>query len=1252
MATPALFLNALSIVLGSFQYGHHIGELNSPQKVITTCPEAPYPDPNSLGAHVQDWVQADGSLPACIPMTNTEWSVLVATLTLGGLVGSLFVGSRLADRLGRRSALMVNNVSLSIGSLIMGCASSYMAMLLGRFLIGLGCGVVTVIVPMYLAEVSPPELRGTLGVMNQLGIVVGILFSQVLGLYFSTATGWRVILLTGAGVSLLQVLLLPFCVESPRYLALQPGGSANAKRALQILRGRQDVTKEIRDWTRQDDRAVLAEEEGHGGASPLLHESSEGLLVGGAGLGDDDESQQPKAFHALKSSRGLSVAEFVTMPRYRYPALILLLVQLSQQLSGINGVIFYSTAIMSQILPSSGAMITVYISIVNVIMTLIAAYVMDKAGRRTLLMASSTAMGASSFFLAMSLNYEIPMLSAFSIIAFVASFAIGLGPIPFLIIPEVVDTTAVASASAFALSVNWTTNFCVSVMFLKLQEWWHGNVFYMFFLLLAGLTVAINRIIPETRGKTAEEIANIYIQRNNQGSLRNSNLHKKPQSLESIDNISLFIMACPFCGGNSIEYDAGQGNATCTKCGAVLEENTIIAEVSFSESGAGAASVVGTFVGEGKAGARTSGPGRRQTSQESREKTLDAARRRIANMAVPLKLNEHHVEVAQRYFNLAITNNFIQGRRSDHVVACCLYIVCRMERTTHMLIDFSELLQLNVFKLGVTFLHLSKQLNLTLPLVDPSLYISRFANMLDFGEDTQRVANDALRLVSRMDRDWIRTGRRPAGICGACLLIAARMHHYRRSQQEIIQVVKIGESTLRRRLDEFAATSSGQLTVADFREIWLEDAADPPSFSKSRKRTHFELGEDEEAEEEINREILRRGERRHKIDLQGVKEGDEEVEEGHIETETTTGAPVMRSHNATQIAGMTQTKEVAKAENGEKENGEAEEEAEEAEEDIDEDDELLEEEMEEEMEAAMENPLIREEAARLDAEEEARKLIPFEDLDDVDDDEIESVILNEEEVKVKTQVWMELNKDYLLEQEAKRERLEKERLNGVIHTKKGRKKSKRNAPGPSATAAEAGKNILQPKLPRQKSKKINYEALETMDDLFDTKPVNYNEGSPAPVMSIFEEPGLKTPSRSRQSSIPPSREGSARPGRLSSVSRMIKNKGGSAVKFSATPTGSRTVSREQSMQARSLGSQREGSLVLADEDEDEIIAPPKSRTRAEREADATPAPEAEEQAEEEYVEEADEAPQSFTALMGYTQTEDDYYDNYNEDDWE
>ncbi|KAF9366230.1 hypothetical protein BGX34_004919 [Mortierella sp. NVP85] len=461
MATPALFLNALTIVLGSFQYGYHIGELNSPQHVITTCPDSP--DPSTSG----------DDIPTCIPMSNSEWSVLVATLTLGGLIGALFLGSGLANHLGRRRASMLNSFSLLFGSLVMGTASTYQAMLVGRFLIGIGCGVVTVIVPMYLAEVSPPEHRGSLG--------------------------WRTILLTGAALSALQMFLLPFCVESPRFLALQPGGAVKAKRALQILRGRQDVGKEIRDWTRQDDRAVAAEEEGLSGSSPLLHDPSDSAR-------GEEQPLQHRTFDA-HGSGNISVVEFVLLPQYRRQAIILLVVQLTQQLSGINGVIFYSTAIMSQVLPSSGAMITVYISIVNTIMTLISAYLMDKAPRRTLLLTSSVSMGACSFVLAFSLGYEIPVLSAISIIAFVASFAIGLGPIPFLIIPEVVDTVGVASASAFALSINFIANFTVAALFLKLQEWWGGNVFYLFCMILAGLSVAMHRIVPETKGKTPEEVA-------------------------------------------------------------------------------------------------------------------------------------------------------------------------------------------------------------------------------------------------------------------------------------------------------------------------------------------------------------------------------------------------------------------------------------------------------------------------------------------------------------------------------------------------------------------------------------------------------------------------------------------------------------------------------------------------------------------------------------------------------------------------
>jgi transcription factor IIIB 90 kDa subunit len=142
----------------------------------------------------------------------------------------------------------------------------------------------------------------------------------------------------------------------------------------------------------------------------------------------------------------------------------------------------------------------------------------------------------------------------------------------------------------------------------------------------------------------------------------------------------------------------------------------------------------------------------------------------------------------------------------------------------------------NVFELGHVYLQLVQALHLQLPLIDPAHHISRFAALLEFGDDTGKVAADAVRLVQRFDRDWLARGRRPAGVCGAALLLAARMNHFRRSVEEIVQVVKIADSTLKKRLEEFKATPSAQLSLADFRAVWLEEEMDPPAFTKGREK--------------------------------------------------------------------------------------------------------------------------------------------------------------------------------------------------------------------------------------------------------------------------------------------------------------------------------------------------------------------------------------------------------------------------------
>ncbi|KAF9457531.1 cyclin-like protein [Collybia nuda] len=319
---------------------------------------------------------------------------------------------------------------------------------------------------------------------------------------------------------------------------------------------------------------------------------------------------------------------------------------------------------------------------------------------------------------------------------------------------------------------------------------------------------------------------------------------------------------CNDCGGTVIEYDTAAGNGFCVKCGTVVEENTIVNEVAFGETSNGAAMVQGSFVGQGATHARMTGPYGNRGNNESREQTIANASKKIQSIASVLRLSDIVCLAATRMYTLAVEHKFTKGRKSLNVVAVCLYVACRQKETrNYMLIDFSDLLQVNVFELGHTYLQLVQTLNLRLPLVDPSHYISRFAALLEFGDETHKVATDAVRLVQRFDRDWMTRGRRPAGICGAALLLAARMNNFRRSVEEIVQVVKIADTTLKKRLDEFKNTPSGSLTLADFRNVWLDEEMDPPAFTKGKEK---EDAGREEAGGSENGEACERGKHKEK----------------------------------------------------------------------------------------------------------------------------------------------------------------------------------------------------------------------------------------------------------------------------------------------------------------------------------------------------------------------------------------------------
>ena len=225
-------------------------------------------------------------------------------------------------------------------------------------------------------------------------------------------------------------------------------------------------------------------------------------------------------------------------------------------------------------------------------------------------------------------------------------------------------------------------------------------------------------------------------------------------------------------------------------------------------------------------------------NRDADEFKLSKAYKMIDNIANNLNLQKHIVEESKRLYKLTQSKNWVQGRHTSHVVAAAMYTVCRKERTPHLLIDFSDFLGINLYTLGGCYLKLIKFLHFEMPVIDPSLFIHRFCAKLEFGDKHKEVSMTALRLVQRMKRDWMSHGRRPTGLVGAAILIAAKYHGFKRTTNQIVQTVHVCDETIRKRLVEFKQTPIARLTREEFEKIDLEKdikgECDPPSFKKAR----------------------------------------------------------------------------------------------------------------------------------------------------------------------------------------------------------------------------------------------------------------------------------------------------------------------------------------------------------------------------------------------------------------------------------
>ncbi|CAN0512460.1 unnamed protein product, partial [Ectocarpus sp. 12 AP-2014] len=336
--------------------------------------------------------------------TTAEWSLAVSVFAIGGPFGAILAGT-VSNRNGRRGAIIVNTWIYLIGGLLFALAPTVLWLVPARFMIGFACGCVfsSVVVPIYLGELAPPTLRGTLGTMTQFALVTGILGSNLLAFPLATPSGWRWMFAVTPLLALVELVCMPLILESPRWLLAKDEYSMEARLAIGKLRG---LT---------DDNDIQIE------IDHILEASS-----------------AQRTSHTSAHSRG-AVLDLFMDKRQRLLVVSFLILHAAQQLTGINAVFYYSNSFFVGIIdnPLIG---TTLVGVVNVIATYVALQLMDKTGRVPLMMWSTGGMLASTVVVTLSLLGMLPnVIAVFGVMAFVTFFEIGLGPIPWLIVAEMFD---------------------------------------------------------------------------------------------------------------------------------------------------------------------------------------------------------------------------------------------------------------------------------------------------------------------------------------------------------------------------------------------------------------------------------------------------------------------------------------------------------------------------------------------------------------------------------------------------------------------------------------------------------------------------------------------------------------------------------------------------------------------------------------------------------------------------------------------
>ena len=389
---------------------------------------------------------------------------IIMSGAMAGAAAGAAVGGRLADRLGRRRLILLAAGVFFLGSFLMAVAPNVPVLVAGRLIDGVAIGFASMVGPLYISEIAPPRIRGGLTSLNQLMVTVGILSSYFVNYAFAGAGAWRWMLGAGMVPAVVLAVGMTKMPESPRWL-FEHGKEDKARAVLNRTRdsGVEDELDEIRETVEKQS---------------------------GTGLGD---LLEPWMRPALLVGLGLAVF---------------------QQITGINAVMYYAPTILESTGFGSVTSIlaTVGIGTINVIMTVVAIALVDRVGRRKLLLVGIGGMIVTlgvlgTVFYTTSLGGALGIVATVSLMLFVSFFAIGLGPVFWLLISEIYPLAVRGSAMGLVTVANWLANLIVALTFPMLTaSVGTSATFWLFGLCSLVALVFTYRLVPETKGRTLEAI--------------------------------------------------------------------------------------------------------------------------------------------------------------------------------------------------------------------------------------------------------------------------------------------------------------------------------------------------------------------------------------------------------------------------------------------------------------------------------------------------------------------------------------------------------------------------------------------------------------------------------------------------------------------------------------------------------------------------------------------------------------------------